>query len=95
MREQVKAEKARVDALLEQAKKWRQSQVLRDFIEAAKELHMACNGVIEPDNGFSDWLRWATEQADRLDPLLENPPSVLDIDLAELEEDRREFLRSW
>jgi hypothetical protein len=24
------------------------------------------------------WLRWATDQADRLDPLKESPPSILD-----------------
>ena len=27
---------------------------------------------------FGDWLVWATQRADRIDPLKESPPSVVD-----------------
>jgi hypothetical protein len=52
-------------------------------------------GTIDPDSEFAAWLEWAHQQADRLDPLAESPPSILDEDIEAIEDERRELLRSW
>lgn len=77
-RARVEAERARVAELRQQAKDWRESQELRAYVEAARQKHLADRGSIEPESDFGRWLEWATRQADRLDPLCENPPSILD-----------------
>ena len=78
LRTQIKAEQTRVDALLQQAKNWRQSEFLRQFIEASKAHYLAMHGVMEPQSKFAQWVEWAVQQADRLDPLVPSPPSILD-----------------
>lgn len=34
--------------------------------------------AIEPGSPFGEWILWAERQADRLDPLKESPPSIID-----------------
>jgi hypothetical protein len=94
VRTQIKAERARVDALLQQAKNWRQSELLRQFIEASKAHYLAMHGAIEPQSKFEQWLEWAVQQADRLDPLVPSPPSILD-EKVEEEESSYGNRRSW
>lgn len=76
-RKQYKSEKAKVDHLLTQLEHWKQSKHLRELIEAVKLAHSA-KGPIPPDSEISRWIIWATQQADRLDPLIVSPPSILD-----------------
>jgi hypothetical protein len=78
-RERVDAEHRRVNALLRQAKNWRKSEILRGYIEANRQKHLAACGQAQPSGAFAEWLQWATQQADRLDPLTESPP-ILDED---------------
>jgi len=57
---------------------------MRSFISAAREGASREGQKIEPGTPFGDWLAWAGQQADRLDPLMESPASVIDrIDDAE------------
>lgn len=77
-RKLIQAEQQRVDSLMQQAKSWRASQDLRGYIEARKQAHLAVYGEMEPESDFARWLAWAIQQADRLDPLTESPPSILD-----------------
>jgi hypothetical protein len=95
IREQQKAERVRVEGLLQEAGQWRRSRDLRDYIEAAEHRHLTVVGTIDPDSEFAAWLEWAHQQADRLDPLAESPPSILDEDIEAIEDGRRELLRSW
>lgn len=46
---------------------------LRAFIHAAYK-----SRPFDPESPFAKWLVWASLQADRMDPLKEGPPSVLD-----------------
>lgn len=85
-------EKARVDLLLDQAARWRQSRSVRLFIEEARQRARVDELGIEGDD-FAQWLAWATEQADRLDPFSPNPPSILDD--AERIEHMCDELRGW
>ncbi len=85
-------EKERVDLLLDKAARWRQSQSLRLFIEEARKRGRVDELGIE-GNHFAQWLAWATEQADRLDPFSPSPPSILDD--AEYIEHMCDGLRGW
>jgi hypothetical protein len=67
-----------VDRLVGDAKSWRASLELRGFIAEA-EARMARGEWAAPDGGDAAlWLEWARGQADRLDPFVPGPPSVLD-----------------
>ncbi|MNT26431.1 hypothetical protein D3C72_1620040 [compost metagenome] len=61
-----KAEEARVQDILLQAKTWRESRDLRGFIVAVEA---AARGAGLSDTSLlKDWLTWASSIADRLDP---------------------------
>jgi hypothetical protein len=72
------AEQARVDELLRRARAWREARLVREYFAAVAEASAA--GGAEPSEAaaFEEYLQWAREQADRLDPLTPSPPSVLD-----------------
>ena len=76
------AEQARVDALLADAEAWDQSHKLRAYINACVAKSQASAKTADSDigaaNEFRKWVAWAHAQTDRLDPLTESPPSVLD-----------------
>jgi len=77
-------EEERVQALMQNAANWQKSKQVREYIEAVKKEAICENGEIVPGGEIARWLRWANDQVDRLDPLTESPPSILDDD----EEDR-------
>jgi hypothetical protein len=93
-RKQFKLEKARVDALLQQAKDWRLSHDVRALVEAVREAHSA-SGPISPDTEIAQWIDWATRQADRLDPLRPGPPSILDENIPEEETPQQRYYGRW
>lgn len=93
-RQRFKAEQARVDSLLLEAKDWKQSRDLREYIEAKRRKHLTDGKTIEPGSDLALWLEWASQQADRLDPIAESPPSILDEDVGE-EEPKPEPTRTW
>jgi hypothetical protein len=77
-RKLIQAEQKRVDLLMQQANCWNASHNLRRYIETRKQMYLANHGAIEPESDLGRWLAWATQQADRLNPLMESPPSILD-----------------
>ena len=87
-----KAEKARVDFLVRQAKEWRLSKLVRELVEAAREAHSAAS-PIEPGSKIAQWIEWATQQADRFDPLRPSPPSILDENIPEDDDPQERFYR--
>ena len=68
--EQVQAEQTRVDNLKASAADWAESNRLRSYIDAVENVH---GEKVPPE-----WYTWARDQAERLDPLKESPPSILD-----------------
>ena len=63
-------EQKRVNQLIVDCENWQQSQRIRQYI-----------GEVENKNSKpKEWRKWALEQADRIDPLTENPKSILDKD---------------
>jgi hypothetical protein len=75
---QQKAEQARVDELLRHADAWKRARMIRDYLGAVCDLLLERNGTIGIHSEAADYLRWALQQADRIDPLKPTPPSVLD-----------------
>ena len=71
-------ESDRIDQLRQQAMSWRESQIIRDFIQAVVNQAMKEHGCIEDGSDMALWIEWAQAQARRLDPLVSNPPSILD-----------------
>lgn len=64
-RERIAAEeKSRRDRLLTEAMNWRSARLIREYIKAKRALEVAQ----APE--FENWARWALEEADRMDPLL-------------------------
>ncbi|HYV38768.1 MAG TPA: hypothetical protein VE988_23990 [Gemmataceae bacterium] len=78
------AERARVEQLRQQARCWKEADDLRRFIDAVKRMH----GAIEPGSEIAQWLDWATQQADRLDPLRPSPPSTFDEKIEEVKNEQ-------
>jgi hypothetical protein len=50
---------------------WHRSQKIRSYIDAVKKWAIQKYGEVKPDSKLHQWLTWATQQADRLDPLVE------------------------
>jgi hypothetical protein len=73
-----KTEQARVDELVDHANSWRQSRIIREYLGALSDRLLERHGAIAIDSEAAQYLRWAHQQADRLDPLCPSPPSVLD-----------------
>jgi len=71
-------EAERVQTLINEAANWNKSQQIRAYIEVVRERAIRNNGGIKPESELERWLTWAMQQADRLDPLAESPPSILD-----------------
>jgi hypothetical protein len=82
----MKAERERVDSLIQQAENWKTSELLRAFVGVAKRELGPAGGNITADSEFAEWIDWASKQADRLDPLRESPPSILDEKLEEIDQ---------
>jgi hypothetical protein len=73
-----RVEQTRVDQLVNHAQAWRQSQLIREYLSAVCDKLLARDGAIAIDGQEAAFLRWAHQQAERIDPLRPSPPSVLD-----------------
>jgi hypothetical protein len=58
-------EKAKLDALLDDANAWRTANNVRDYIRAIREAAGERANTAE----FESWLRWASGEAEKLDPI--------------------------
>lgn len=74
LRERVAAERKAVEAFEADAVAWERAERLRSYVRAV-ELQAIEAGVVAPK---TEWLIWARQQADRLDPLRISPSSILD-----------------
>lgn len=76
--ERQKIEEDRVKELIADAEAWHGSQVLREYIGAVEKSVLDRDGDIGEGGEAAQWLKWARQQADRIDPLTPNPPSIID-----------------
>lgn len=73
-----KEEEEMVRALRWATADWVRAQQIREFILAVRDTSVREGQSVEPDTPMGDWIVWALQQADRLDPLTESPRSILD-----------------
>ena len=76
--EAIRQEEARVRALHRAAADWERADRIRRMIHAAAEGAKRDGHAAERGTPFAVWLAWAAQQAHRLDPLKEIPPSASD-----------------
>jgi hypothetical protein len=74
----VKVEQSRVNALRNATARWLRAEQIRSFILAARNAAVQNGQTVTPGSQFGDWIVWAEQQADRLDPLKESPASIID-----------------
>lgn len=66
-------EKARVQDLINQSDAWHQSRQIHAYTEAVRQAAIRKHGQIAEGSQLDQWLAWANQQADRIDPLAERP----------------------
>ena len=76
--ELIKHEEARVRALHRSAANWERARRIRDLVAAASDGAKRDGVAVEPGTPFGEWLIWAAQQADRIDPLRLSPTSIID-----------------
>ena len=74
-------EQEKVRKLEEETDAWMKAERIRAYAAAVEASAVAKKGSIDADSETAKWLKWARDQADRLDPLREGPPSILDIEV--------------
>jgi hypothetical protein len=74
----IEEEKSRVRTLEMDAANWLKSQQIRSYVEALRNLVIQNEGEIAQGSEIEKWLIWASQQADRFDPLTKSPLSILD-----------------
>jgi predicted S18 family serine protease len=75
--EAIQHEKDRVQNLEIEVENWHRAAKIRAYIEAVKSKAKENADAAS----LAEWISWAEQQADRLDPLVESLPSILDEEL--------------
>lgn len=86
-------EEAKLNKLVSEAENWKRSQILREYIAEIERLATAGELSLSLEKPLVELLKWAHDQAKRLDPLSPSPPSILDAECPE-EENRNEYSHS-
>ena len=68
--EQKKKEQERIHALIQDAQKWQTNNIIRAYIKAVEEKYISEETVQDINAELKDWIKWAKEKADILDPVL-------------------------
>jgi hypothetical protein len=75
---QIQEEEKRLHELENWTTNWQKAKLIREFVTEFEKV-CALKGIpIEPESPKGKWAAWARQQADRFDPLVDSPPSVLD-----------------
>ena len=61
-----------------QADEWRRGQEIRRFIEAVRAASIAGSDRVLQGNDLERGIEWTSAHADRMNPLVKSPPSILD-----------------
>jgi hypothetical protein len=89
----IEAEEKKIKRLEREAAHWKRAQCIREYIAAVRE-----KTVTETDSAevakTQEWIRWAEQQADRIDPLAISPCSIVD-DKKEVTRRLESFHRFW
>lgn len=75
---QIAEEEKKVKELETWVKNWKLSQEMREFISTLEKVWEQVGHDLSPDTQKGHRIAWMKQQADRLDPMLLSPPSILD-----------------
>lgn len=78
LRQQIEQEQKRLDKFTEQARAWQEAQQWRAYVQAVRSAGYYAIGEITGGRNIDEWCSWALEQANRRDPTITSPLSVLD-----------------
>jgi len=78
LREQIEAEEKKVQELESWVTSWVRAQQTREFIVALEKLWGEKGHDLSAKSPKGERISWMKHQADRLGPLVESPPSILD-----------------
>jgi hypothetical protein len=70
----IEEEKKKLTRLEEEVELWQKSQLIRAYVEAMR----LRAGAIDPESKLAHWIEWAMKHADRMDPLTDSPPHIMD-----------------
>lgn len=73
-RRRIEIEKAKLQELEKQAYLWAKSEQLRAYIEAVEESASVCELDGDDMKQLDEWLKWARDHADSLDPIQNGSP---------------------
>ena len=76
--EQIRQEEEKVSDLETWVAMWARAQQMREFITALEKAWAGEGHDLSPGAPKGQRIIWMKQQADRLDPMLTNPPSILD-----------------
>jgi hypothetical protein len=74
----LREEKERQEMLEYEAERWAKSQQIRAFVEAVTKKANGFPDVEAHSAEISDWIEWAKRHADRIDPLLNGYPFLIE-----------------
>ena len=74
----IREEEERLSELDAEVDAWHRSQRLRAYVAAVESAAEVVSDPAIDHRELAHWIAWATAQAERLDPLVESPPSILD-----------------
>ena len=78
LKQQIEAEEARVKQLEAAANNWKRAQLIREYVKAAETSATQRGAKTDSSSETRRWIEWATQQADRVDPIATTTPSILD-----------------
>jgi hypothetical protein len=78
VKQQIDVEEARIRRLEKCAENWHRARRIREYVLAFVDWKINQKKALGSDTALGKWAIWALQQADRIDPLAEKPPSVLD-----------------
>jgi len=84
-------EEARRRTLERQVADWYQSRRIRRYVNTAQRTAIQRHGTLEPGSELAQWLSWARQYADQLDPLAGEMAALTNIDVPEYTGSSGEF----
>lgn len=78
LKQQIDVEEARIQQLEKCAENWHRARRVREYVLAFVDWKTKQEKTLGPDTALGKWAIWALQQADRIDPLAEKAPSILD-----------------
>lgn len=79
LQQRIKKEEQKVAELFNNIELFHKANIIRKYAEVLKQKSLDTSLTEEERNQQEDYIRWALEQADRLDPLVKSPGSILDL----------------